>query len=107
MKHFGIPALAIAIGLAAAPRVQAQTARRADVLVCRDGTTLLSRDGRVCANHRGVDANATARARRDGVYGANRSTGVYNQRGVYSGAGSNGTGSNGTRGVYDGRGSNG
>ena len=105
MQRLGFIAAAVAIGLAAAPELFAQT--RTEVLVCRDGQVTTTQYGaRACDRHGGIDQNATLRARRT-VYGQ---SGVYNgsERGVYNGNGSvygNGTtGNNSDRGIYNGNG---
>jgi len=101
MNRIGFSTLALAIGLAAAPAAPAQTTSR--VLVCNDGQMTSTRYGvHACDNHRGINQQATIRARQN-VY-----NNVYNNgsnRGVYSGT-ANGTiytnGTNGQRGVYNG-----
>ena len=87
MTRISMSAVALAIGLMAAPQLFAQ--RRAELLVCRDGHVTSTRYGdEACRRHRGIDREATMRARRNaanGMYGAN---GVYvpnAQRGVYTG----------------------
>jgi hypothetical protein len=109
MQRIGISTLALAIGLVAAPRVQAQSrvlAQTSSSLVCRDGQVVSSVYGaRACDRHGGVDATATARLRSRAVARSNRTNGnrtVYNgstngNRAIYNG----GT-TNGTRGVYRG-----
>jgi len=99
MNRLSISALAVAISLAAAPQLFAQS--RAAVVVCRDGYVTSTRYGeRACERHRGIDRAATARARREGVLGSN---GVYapnESRSVYDGGVYNGGVYNG--GVYNG-----
>ena len=92
MNRIGFSALALAIGLVAAPQARAQSTSQ--LLVCRDGQVTSTRYGvRACDNHGGIDQQATVRGRSNGVNGT---------RGVYNG--SNGTinGTNGQRGVYNG-----
>lgn len=101
MQRLGFIAAAVAIGLAAAPELFAQS--RYEVLVCRDGQVTSTQYGsRACDRHGGIDQNPTLRARRN-VYGQN---GVYdgNERGVYNGNGSvyGIHGTNSDRGVYNG-----
>jgi hypothetical protein len=90
-------AVALAIGLFAAPQLFAES--RSELLVCRDGHVTSTRFGdEACRRHHGVDREATRRARREAEY---RNRGVYapnTQRGVYTGRYPNGA--NGT--VYGG-----
>jgi len=104
MQRLGFIAAVVAIGLAAAPELFAQT--RTEVFVCRDGQATSTRYGaRACDRHGGIDQNATLRARRtvysqNGVYNGNE-RGVYNANGsVYGTNGANGT--SGDRGIHNG-----
>jgi len=98
-----IPAVALAIGLAAAPQAFAQSRaqiQQSQLIVCRDGRVTSTRAGdRACDRHSGIDWNATRIARRDGLGALNGVNGVNGNRTVYN---SNGTviGSNGSRSVY-------
>jgi len=90
LKGFAVSALALAVGLAAAPRLSAQSAPQR--LVCKDGTVTTGKDVLTCFRHGGVDKQATARMEQGqyGVYPNTGRTGSSDTRGVYGG------------GVYDG-----
>lgn len=105
MIRLGFSTLAVAIGLAAAPQLQAQTTSQ--LLVCRDGQVMSSRAGvRACDNHGGIDQQATLRARNGnrGVYNGTANGSVNGQRGVYSGGAANGSNRQIYGGINDGRG---
>lgn len=101
-SRIGVSALALAIGLAAAPQLFAQSG--AQIVVCRDGQVTSTRYGaRACDRDGGIDRKSTRLARRNGVNGvngANQNRGVYNG-GVYNGGVYNGS-TNGNRSVYGG-----
>lgn len=61
MHHIGIRTLALALGIAAAPRAQAQNT---NVVVCQDGTTAANIGLRTCAGRGGVNTTATTQGRR-------------------------------------------
>jgi hypothetical protein len=88
MIRFAVGSMALAISLAVAPRLSAQS--RVVGEVCRDGTVAPTTNPNGCMLHGGLDQQATNR----GVYGTN---GTAGNRGVY---GTNGTTSN--RGIYNG-----
>jgi hypothetical protein len=91
-RVFGLSALALAIGVIAAPGVQAQTS--SSMLVCRDGQVTSTQSG-ACDRHGGIDQQATVRARQGAVNGTTGSN-----RGIYNGS-TNGS-VNGQRGIYNG-----
>ena len=70
MYRIGITTLALALGLIAAPRANAQNT---NVSVCQDGTIVSNAGLRTCVGRGGVDANATARAQQ-GRYGTRSNT---------------------------------
>jgi hypothetical protein len=110
LKGLSLSALALAVGLVAAPRLSAQSA--AKVLVCKDGSMSSTSQGTfACLKHGGIDQQASINAQRGGygVYGntgangSSRNRGVYqpttngSERGVYNGGVVNGS----NRSVYD------
>jgi len=107
LKGFSVVALALAVGLTAAPRLSAQSASKR--LVCKDGTVTNTGDLKLCFTHGGVDEQATQQARtgqttvrpvvRTGTPSSPSAPGTPATRGVYGGT----TGGTSTRGVYDGR----
>jgi hypothetical protein len=84
MNRFAITTVALAIGLAAAPQVWAQSPT--SVQVCRDGTVMRSANSAACILHGGLDQQATSQAGR-GIYTPNGTAGT---RGVYDGGSANG-----------------
>ena len=95
-RALGFSALALAIGLAAAPRAQAQSSGQ--LFVCRDGEVTSTRYGaRACDRHGGIDQQATGRVRQRGVYG---NGGTNGNRAIYNG--SSGGSVNRQRGIYPG-----
>lgn len=98
-KNMGVSTLAfaaaVAVGLAAAPRLSAQSVPQR--LICKDGTvTSTARGAMACFGHGGIDQQASERSQR-GPTGVYPNGGTAGTRGVY---GSSTGGS--TRGVYRG-----
>ena len=62
LSFITLSSLGMALATIAAPDAGAQS--RAPIIVCRDGTRVISDDARSCARHRGVDVRATDDARR-------------------------------------------
>jgi hypothetical protein len=102
MTHIRVSALALAIGLAAAPQLFAES--RAELLVCRDGHVTSTRFGDgACARHHGVDRSATLAARRRAEYERTHTARANVDRGVYRAPATVGTvQGNAGRGVYTG-----
>jgi hypothetical protein len=85
-RAFGFSVFALAIGLAAAPRAQAQSF--VQTVVCRDGQVTSTWYGaRACDRHGGIDNTATIRARQGTVVGTNGQRGIYSGGGVNNNAG--------------------
>ena len=72
MHRISITALALALGLLAAPRAEAQNR---SVFVCQDGTVVNNAGLRTCAGRGGVNTSATARAQQGRVVNRGASNG--------------------------------
>ena len=72
MHRIGITTLALALGLLAGPRAEAQNG---SVFVCQDGTVVHNAGLRTCVGRGGVNASATARAQQGRVVNRGASNG--------------------------------